>query len=229
MRMIRSLIGWMGTLFFVGCAATVTAQFVGVAALATQGMLTHEKLVRYAGVLYGVDPLDMTKGKEAPENDSKSHRTPEELLADRVQKTQQIKDRQSVIRKGIDDIRGVVLGLKVKRERHADARKNFESYLAKLEAENSLTALREIQVTLEALPAKQAKDIIFHMLDEAPVDSDDDALADIVALVKSMSAEKLRKIFGEFKTDDEREMLHRILVEIGNLDERGTQLTRTQP
>jgi hypothetical protein len=229
MRLVRSLFGWMGTLFFVGCAATVTAQFVGVVILSSKGMLTRDKVVRYAGVLYGVDPLDMSGGEASPEDAPPSNLSPEEALADRVKNSPQIKDRQSVIRKGTDDIRGLVMGLKFKRERQAELFARFKSNLETLEVENNASSLREIQITLEALPAKQAKDIIAFMLEDAPIDPDDDAMADVVTLVKAMPPEKLKKIFGEFKSDNERELLHRILVEIGNLDERDTQLTGTQP
>ena len=223
------MIGWMGALFIVGCSATVTAQLVGLVALSSQGVLTQEKLVRYAGVLYGLDPLDLSPGKNPPTHSAAAGASPEDALADRVQKSPQITARQEVIRKGTDDIRSVVLGLRLKRERQAVARKNFESYLQQLEVENTVTALREIQVTLESLPANQAKDIISFMLTDSQADAEDDAMADVVTLIKAMPAEKLRKIYSEFNTNDERELLHRILVEIGNLDERNTQLTGTQP
>ena len=82
------------------------------------------------------------------------------------------------------------------------------------------TSLMEVQRTLEAIQPRQAKDLILRMLEDEGLDSNDDVVADVVTIVKAMPRDKLKRIFGEFKTGEEREKLHRIMVEIGEFHDR---------
>lgn len=229
MRFVRILTSILGALLFVTCTATITAQLIGVGVLCSRGILVPEKMVRFAGVLYGLDPFDLSPGKSGPGQMAGKELSREEAIADRVQKAPQIADRQTAIRKGTDDIRAVVLGLKFKRERQNEIHQGFESYLEQQERDNTASALREIQITLESLPPKLAKDIVYKMLSDAKNEPNDDVLNDVVTITKAMPAEKLRKIFAEFKTTEERDLLHQIFVKIGNLDDRKPQLTGNQP
>ena len=75
------------------------------------------------------------------------------------------------------------------------------------------------QRTLENLQPKQAKDTLLRILEDEGKDPEDDVLADVVAIVRSMPQEKLKKILGEFKTEAERTTLHRIMLEIGEIED----------
>ena len=55
------------------------------------------------------------------------------------------------------------------------------------------------------------------MLDDELLNPEDDVLGDIVAIIRSMPQENLRKILGEFTTEEEEQILHRILVELGQI------------
>ena len=46
------------------------------------------------------------------------------------------------------------------------------------------------------------------------------ALGDVLAIIGGMPQDKLKKIFKEFKTEEERTVLNRILLAIGELDTR---------
>jgi hypothetical protein len=229
-NLLKNLATLASTLFIATCVATVTVQFVGVGWMASRGMLTRNKISGYTGVLYGLQPLDMAPGNEkGTENSSPDDSQRAMDLANRVRKMPEIADRQMALQKGGDDIRGVVMGLQIKRDRKESSRKVFESYLQQLENDVTAASLREIQLTLESLPPKQAKEIIRTALTDPDTDPSDDVMADIVSVIKSMPAAKSRKIFDELKTDEERELLHRILVEIGKLDEPAAQLSGKPP
>jgi hypothetical protein len=119
--------------------------------------------------------------------------------------------------------------LKRNREKFVNKRNDFESELVRLETETIRTAQRDLQITLEVAAPKQAKEILRSMLASDSADPADDVMKDVVGIIKLLPVNKLKKILAEFKTDEERKVLHRILVEIGELDERGTQLTRSEP
>ena len=67
------------------------------------------------------------------------------------------------------------------------------------------------------LQPKQSKDMMMAMLQDQPVGGDD-VLGDVLTIIRGLPQDKVKKIFGEFKTETEREELHRILVALGELD-----------
>jgi hypothetical protein len=98
-------------------------------------------------------------------------------------------------------------------------RKSFASNLDDLEKSFQEEAITELRTTLEVLPAKQSKDLILEMLRD---DDAEAAMSDLLNVVRSMSLERTKKIFSEFKTEEESKILHQILVEMGDLAERPT-------
>jgi hypothetical protein len=68
-------------------------------------------------------------------------------------------------------------------------------------------SLREVQLTLESLKPKQAKEQIIRMIEAAD-------MADVVNIMKQMSLDKRRKILAEFESEPEQEPLFQILTNI---------------
>jgi hypothetical protein len=227
MTWIRKMIAMLAMIAALTCTGTVTAQFAMLGMIWSKGMLEPEKRVRYAGVLFGLDPFDLMPGDDSSEAEQTAP-TPEAQLTSRVQATPAISDRQRALGRGTDDIRGVVMGLRVKRERQDISRKAFESFLQQLESENAAGALREIRETLEALPPRLAKEILYNMLTDPRERAERDVMADALAVIRGMPADKIGKIVQEFRTDAERDVLHEILVEIGQLKGQGTRWTGAQ-
>ena len=218
----------VATAFMLACVGTVSVQIVGMGVAWSRGRLSPEKMKQSTGVLYGLDPLDVAPAKP-DEQKNPVPDTREAILADRVMRTPQLAERAAVIVKSADEIRTVTLTLKRNRERFVTARDEFESKLDELAGETEKSALRELQITLEVATPKQAKEILRSMLSNPPADPADNVMNDVVGIIKSLPDNKLRKILAEFKTDEEEKLLHRILIEIGELDERSTQLSRNQP
>jgi hypothetical protein len=227
MTWIRKMIAMLATLAALTCTATVTAQFAMLGVIWSKGLLEPEKRVRYAGVLFGLDPFDLMPGADSP-GAQQGAPTRETELSSRVQATPAIAERQQALGRGTDDIRGVVMGLRVKRERQEMSRKAFESFLQQLESDNAADALRQIRETLEALPPRLAKDILYNMLTDPRERAESDVMADALAVIRKMPADKIGKVVQEFKTDAERDVLHEILVEIGQLKGQGARWTGAQ-
>lgn len=56
------------------------------------------------------------------------------------------------------------------------------------------------------------------MLQDGNVTPEDDVVEDVLAMIRGMPQDKLKKIFTEFKTEEERMVLNDILLAIGELD-----------
>jgi hypothetical protein len=228
MRLLLRLFGLMGMAFVLGCTATVGTQLVALGVAWSRDAFSSNKMVRYAGVIYGLDPLDLEPSK--PKNEQRVEPgTREEFLEDRVQNTPRLTERAATTSQSTEELRGLTLTLKRNREKYAEARLQFEKMLKQLETETATRALQEVQTTIEVIQPKQAKNILSSMLSTPADDPADDVMKDVVKVIRSLPNDKLRKILAEFKTDEELQLLHRILVEIGDLDDRNTQLSRSTP
>lgn len=220
--MVRILMNAAPLAFGYCCLATVLVQAGGGALLWSQGKLTPEKISRYTAIAYGLDVTDLPPETSTSEknDDADQDMTHDQLLAKRVSANTMLADRKIAMKQEADTIRSMEKELKSERDRRATVRKNFRSYLDDLEKQVVIASLRDVQRTLENLSARQAKDIILRTLDDEGLDPSDDVMADIVTIIKEMPEAKLKKILGEFKTDQEQEMLHRIVMEIGDLNKK---------
>jgi hypothetical protein len=201
------------------CVTTTAAQAVGVGWLWSNGMLTHDKAVRYAALLYGLD-LSEIPSQDQDETLPSPHahlRTHDELLAERVERSQLLKDRHQALDLGNGEIRLLFEAVRSDKERFDEMKTRFDAHLAQLESDVLTASVQEVQRTLEALRPRQAKELLLRMLDDQGVDENDDVLAGVVTIVNSMPQDKRKRIFGEFKTEEERELLHVILLQIGDL------------
>ena len=144
----------------------------------------------------------------------------EEKISSRIAADPSTKLRHEALAKGADDIRGLAQQLSTKRERYEIVKQGFSELLNTLEQEANTNSLQEVGRTLEILQPKQTKDLLMIMLQFDEPDDDDDVLQDLLGIISNMPQDKLKKIFGEFKTVDEQVVLHKILVALGKLDTR---------
>lgn len=199
--------------------ATVIAQGVLAGALWYQGALTRQKMERYAAILYGI-PAKSLPSPGASTDEQQETTSASLELEERARQDPLLADRETALQRSFLDFVGLVQELKKKRQRYDFVKQSFEDLLEELEQQLSTSALTEVQRTLEVLQPKQAKELVLQMLDEEDPDDRERALQDVVTILTTMSADKLKKIAAEFKTDEERRTLHEILVEIGNLRSR---------
>ncbi len=220
MRVLGKLLGAASVAFVYACVATAVAETIIVGSLWQTGAFETTKLQKYAAIVYGFDLAELNiggkNGKATTSNDTISTR--DELLDSRVRSNSTLTTRQEAIRKGADDIRALVQTLSTKRERYEIVKAGFEDLLTKLEKDVNDSALNEVRRTLEVLRPKQSKDVIIDMLQDGGVTPDDDVLNAVLAMIRGMPQDKLKKIFSEFKLEQERVVLNRILLAIGELD-----------
>lgn len=219
MGIVGKLLGAAGAAIVYACVASAIAETIVVASLWKAGAFETTKVQKYAAVIYGFElaelNIDGTK-QETVEPDAAETR--DQLLEERVKSNATLVTRQEAIGKGADDIRMLVQTLLTKRDRYEIVKAGFDDLLKQLEKDVNDTALTEVQRTFEVLQPKQSKDLMIDMLRDGDVTPDDDVLGDILAMIRGMPQDKLKKIFGEFKSEEERAVLNQILLEIGELN-----------
>lgn len=219
MGTVSRLVGAAGAALVYACVATTVAEVIIVAALWRSGAFETAKVQRYAAVVYGFDLAELDlDGKQPQAEQPDSTLTRDELLEARVKSHPTLAARQAAIRKGADDIRALVQTLATKRERYEIVKDGFANLLAQLEKDVDESALSEVRRTLEVLKPRQTKDLMIDMLRDGDVTAEDDVLGDVLAMIRGMPQDKLKRILGEFKSEEERIVLNRILLALGELD-----------
>jgi hypothetical protein len=220
MNLLRPLHGLFAALLYL-CAATTVAESVGMGMLWNQGMLTRDKIANYAAVLYGFDLHDLQRPEADPDSDPENAGA--DHLMQRVRQHPLVRDRLAAVTSETGSIHDRTNNLRISRERFETVKDSFQDLLSQLETEASESSLQELQRTLEVLQPKQSKDLLLRILSDSPATAEESVLGDVVAIVQAMPQDKLRKIFSEFKTEQERETLHRILLEIGDVNENRSE------
>lgn len=219
MGTLGKLIGTAGAAFVYACVATTVAEAIIVASLWQSGAFDATKMRKYAAVIYGFDlaTLDID-GKQPKAGETNATLARDELLDSRVRSNATLAARQEAIRKGAEDIRVLVQTLSTKRERYEIVKDGFDDLLVQLEQDVNNTALTEVRRTLEVLQPKQTKDLMIDMLEDGDATPEDDVLGDVLAIIRGIPQDKLKRIFSEFKSEEERTVLNRILLAIGELN-----------
>ncbi|MDA1053684.1 MAG: hypothetical protein O3C40_24815 [Planctomycetota bacterium] len=218
--MLGKLMGGAAAAFVYACVATAVAEGIIVASLWRSGAFETTKVRKYAAVMYGFDLAALNVDGKQQKAIEPNTMTRDELLESRVNSNPALATRQTAIRKGADDIRALVQTLSTKRERYEIVKDGFDDLLVKLEQDVNDTALTDVRQTLEVLRPKQSKDLMIDMLRDGDVTPADDILGDVLSMIRGMPQDKLKKIFSEFKTEEEKTVLNRILLAIGELDTR---------
>ena len=219
MGIVGKLMGAASAAFVYACVATAIAEAIILGSLWQSGAFEQTKMQRYAAIVYGFELTDLNiDGKKSAKSDGDTEMTRDELLDSRVKSSETLITRQDAIRKGADEIRVFVQSLSTQRERYEIVKGGFEDLLAELERDVNTTAITEVRRTLEVLQPKQTKDLMIDMLRDGDANPEDNVLDDLLAMIRGMPQDKLKKIFTEFKSEEEREMLNRILLAIGELE-----------
>lgn len=197
------------------CCATVVAQVGAIGYLASQGVLTQDRLMKGLAALYGMN-LNEVEKKTADANQPPPPEQPAfaEVIKQRALASRDLDLRETAVDKALVDVRALTAQLKTERERYDQLKQQFDARLAQLEQVFTDTSLQEVQRTLEVIQPKQAKDQILRMLDEADADEQERVTRDVVTILKQMPLDKRKKILGEFKSEEEAEKLHEILKQI---------------
>ncbi len=196
------------------CAASFAVQNAGLAYLWFSGKVNEEKLFQIVAIVHGVD-LDALEAQYAaapkpPESEQPSF---DQVIEKRLEKSLDLDLRETAFDKALIELRTLEGELRAHRDRFDARRREFEIRIEQLQRETLDEGLANVQLKLEAIQPKQAKDLIMKMIDE-PMSENDDSLDAAVTILKNMAVEKSRKIIAEFRSPDEIKRLHEILYRI---------------
>jgi flagellar motility protein MotE (MotC chaperone) len=205
MKKVLSLLAIAFTYF---CIATViSAAAVGIT-LGAKGVLTESRIYRVLAALHGLDVVTLHKQihQQQLARDAEQPSFQQQQDA-RLRASLDLDIREKAVRKGIIDLTSLQNRLQNAQEQFGELTKAYERRLDEIQQQEQSAALQELLITIEAMKPEQAKDQIMKMLD-------DNALAEVVALLKKMSMDKRKKLLGEFETPQEADRLYEVLKSI---------------
>ena len=214
---MKAVLGWLGTLFVALCVGTFLSLAVLLGVLWWKGALTDDRWLGMLAALQGIEPVVAPATGGDPAADEQP--SLDQLLEKRVAASLDLELRETAIDKSLGDLRILESQIKTENERLDLWKQSFDIRLAKLESQATDEALLQLQRMLEVMNPKQAKDQILRMLKDAP-NTDDDPMRDIVTILKTMPADKQKKILAEFKLEPEEQKLAEVLrqVRLGSPD-----------
>ncbi len=183
--------------------ATVIAQVILLTVLWQKGTLTEKKRFRMSCVMYDIDVKSVHDQMESNQKLQSQSLLPEM----RIVKATDLAARSESLGHSLGELVALENEIKKEYQRNGLRKIDFDNLLKKLESEAIASSLLKTRQTLESMKTKQAKTQILRMLA-------DDARGDVVAMVKEMPLDKRKKIFSEFKSPQEAEVLHDILREL---------------
>jgi hypothetical protein len=191
------------------CVGTVVAQAMAVALVVATNGLSRDQVYEMLAVAYKVD-LDEIEQRQAEQAvQASSEQVSIEAIAERKAIHSLDHDmRERALQNGLDNLRRMQNLHGVERRRYDNLKQAFDARLKQLHEDLDQSSILEVQQTLENIQPKQAKQQLLLMLE------DQDAMSDVVAIIKAMPMDQRKKILGEFKTPEESEQLAEILLHI---------------
>lgn len=191
------------------CTATTIAQVMIVAVVWWKGGLTADKRARMLEVIYDVDRAALRQQRQS----AQLQRAGRQAVAARAVECPDLRIRDGSFRQSLGELLALENAVKQEQQRSELRKMDFDGMLAKLEKEALDASLLEVRRTLEVMQSRQAKAQLLRMLQ-------DNALDDVVAMVKTMPLAKRKRIFSEFKTPEEAQRLREILRQLRQVADR---------
>jgi hypothetical protein len=204
----------MGLLLVWFCVGTVLAQAVLLGMLWWKGAIGDGRVLAMYAALHGIVPESDGSGRGPAADPNPEQLSLAEVAQRRMLTSLDLDLRETALDKWLADLRNIRSEIETEDDRLNLWKETFDIRLKKMESTALDTSLLEVQKTLEAIQPKQAKEQILKMLDDAPDGHNEQAMQDIVKILKAMPLDKRRKILGEFKSEDEATTLAEILKEI---------------
>lgn len=194
--------------FIAICLGTCLTQLILLGYFAGQGSLNGDTATKIIALLNGIDITGNRLQQVFEESQQQEQPDYEEILEARKMETLDMDLRLRSQKEFRDQLSSMLAELKLQQQRFDERREAFDRRLAQLREDAQEEGLQEVQRTLQALEADQAKEQLLKMYD-------DDRIDEVVNIVQAMAIDKRKQILAEFATADEAEKLHEVLRRIG--------------
>ncbi len=211
-------------LFAAFCVATVVAQGIIIGLSAFRGNFTQDTLLKVVALLNGIDITGQRLQKMLDDSQKKPMPTYDEVVNQRAHENLNLDMRERSVKLALAQLEAKQAELKVEITNFDNRKDAFYAKLDDIAKGMNDESLKDVQRTLEALPAEQSKDLLLKMVG-------DNQMQDVVAIVKGMPPDKRKKILGEFLEPVESEKLYEIFKGIRKGEEKADLIdkARNQP
>jgi hypothetical protein len=205
---VKKVFSLFTTAFICFCVATVIAQAAAVTALMAKGALDRGRVYRVLAALHGVDVVTMQTQLSEQKKDTDEEQP---SLATRVEaqslKSLDLDLRETALDKGLLDLANLQTTVRTEQAEFQTQRQSYDAKLKDLVEQEQASAMKQLQRTIEAMRPPQAKEQLLKMLE-------DQAIGDVVTIIKNMPADKQKKLIAEFKDPSDEDQLYQILKSI---------------
>ncbi|MEM6363303.1 MAG: hypothetical protein AAF745_02670 [Planctomycetota bacterium] len=201
--------GFLIRLFAATCVATCLTQGILVGYFGVRGSLTATTATKIIALLNGIDITGNELRQILAESEDREEPDFDEILEARRQESLDMDMRLRSQRQFRDELASMLEDLRLQRERFDERRQAFDRRLEEIRVGAQEEGLREVQRTLQALEADQAKEMLLRMFDDERID-------DVVNIIQAMPIDKRSEILAEFASPEEADKLHEILRRIGD-------------
>jgi hypothetical protein len=218
-----------GALLAYLCVATVLAAGIVGGYLWTHGYLDKERLGRMVAVARGDEIAAPTVEQVAKSPQAAEQPSLDEIERQRAIQTRQLELREQAIDSGLDRVRFEQRKLTDERADYERLKTGFEEVLTDKKNKAVVAGRENMQLILENVKPKQAKEEILQMIDSGEEN-------EVVAIMSGISIAKRARIIGEFKTEEESKKLADILrlirqgiPDVLSIDQTHEQLKKFNP
>ncbi|MEM1227169.1 MAG: hypothetical protein AAGJ40_15830 [Planctomycetota bacterium] len=195
--------------FAAVCTATCLTQAILLGYFAIRGSLNLQTGTKVIALLNGIDITGNRLRQIIREGEDREQPDFDEILEARRRESLDIDMRLRSQSEFRDELAQMLADFRLERDRFDERRKSFDMRLDELRLGAQEEGLKEVQQTLQALEANQAKEMLLRMYDDERMD-------DVVNIIQAMPIDKRSEILAEFATPDEADKLHEILRRIGD-------------
>ncbi len=205
---MKRLFSLLTTGFVYLCVATMIAQAAALTTLWAKGALDRSRVYRVLAALHGVDVVTMQTNlsTQKKDTDQEQHSFAARLEAQSL-KSLDLDLRETALDKGLVDLRNLQDATQAEQAEFLALRQSYDAKLKDLVEQEQASAMKQLQRTIEAMQPRQAKEQLLKMLD-------DQAIGDVVTIVKNMPVDKQKKLIAEFKDGTDADQLYQILRSI---------------
>lgn len=196
-------------LFGAFCIGTVLTQLIMLGYFVSRGTLNADTTTKVVALMNGIDITGERLVRIMNKTSSNEQPNFEEILAARKMASLDMDLRLRSQKTFDDELTQRASELREAQSRFDQRREAFDRKLEEVQRGAKEQGLKEVQRTLQAIAADQAKDQLLKMYEDQRIDY-------VVNIIQGIPIDKRKEILAEFVTPDEAEKLHEILRRIGD-------------
>jgi len=191
------------------CVGTVLTQLIMLGYFATRGTLNSATVTKVVALVNGIDITGERLRKVLQDVEQSEQPDFEDVLRQRTLAGTEMELKLRSQRAYEDELTRMLEDIKSRQRRFDQRREAFERKLEDVQRDAQGAGLKELQRTLQSLPADQAKDQILKFYDAGQID-------DVVNIIQGIPLDIRKDIMAEFVEPAEAEKLHDLLRRIGD-------------